>query len=192
MESLTGRIALVVGGATTVGSALSRLLVDHGARVLIADGAARVATGTTLADKLGPNARFELLDSSDERDWLATLNDGIGRFGGLDVMVFVEPDAVAVALGLRTAGAQLARRGGAVIGLARSAAAQALALGGIPVVELPDAEPSDTSAWDLAGVAVRYVQHGLRASMPRFPRSRQPAPEEDVHRHRVPVATATR
>ncbi len=180
MESLTGRIALVVGGATTVGSALSRLLVANGARVLIADGYTRVASGTRLADVLGPNARFELLDSSDERDWLATLNDGVGRFGGLDVLVLVEPDAVAVALGLRTAGSQLARRGGAVIGLARSAAAQALSLGGIPVVELPDAEPSDASAKDLAAVAVRYVQHGLRASVPHLPRTRRPTRDEEV------------
>jgi nucleoside-diphosphate-sugar epimerase len=172
MEALTDRIVLVTGGAGTVGAALCRMLVEHGAHVLIADNCLRVAEGTRLADTLAPRARFELLDPSSEREWLATLSDGMGRFGGLDVLVLVEPDAMAVALALRTAGPHLARRGGAVVGIARSEEAQVLALAGIPVVEMADAEPSAEMAANLAAVAIRYVRHGLRASAPHLPPQR--------------------
>jgi hypothetical protein len=167
MDALTDRTVLVTGGAGTIGAAVCRLLVSSGAQVLIADGCERVAAGTRLADELRPHARFELLHTASEQEWLATLDDGMGRFGHLDVLMLVEPDAHAVALALRTAGPHLARRGGALVGLARREQAEALGLGGIPVVELPEGEPSAAMAESLAGVALRYVRHGLRGSAPR-------------------------
>jgi uncharacterized protein YbjT (DUF2867 family) len=164
MDMLEGRIALVVGGAGAVGAAVCRELVRHGAQVLIADGCSRVAAGTKLAHELGPCARFELLDPHDETEWLATVNDGTGRFGGLDLVVLVEPDATGVALALRAAGPHLARRGGAFVGLACEQAAAALSRAGIPVVEVPDADLSDAALEALASVALRYVRSSLRAS----------------------------
>jgi hypothetical protein len=172
MDALTDRTVLVTGGAGTIGAAVCRLLVSSGAQVLIADGCERVAAGTRLADELRPHARFELLHTESEQEWLATLDDGMGRFGHLDVLVLVEPDAHAVALALRTAGPHLARRGGTLVGLARREQAESLGLGGIPVVELPDDEPSPAMAQSLAGVALRYVRHGLRGSAPRATRVR--------------------
>jgi NADPH:quinone reductase-like Zn-dependent oxidoreductase len=167
MDALSERTVLVTGGASTVGAELCRQLVLAGARVLIADGCQGVAAGTRLADTLGHQARFELLDTSSEREWAATLNDGVGRYGTLDVLVLVEPDPMAVALALRAAGPHLARRGGTAVGVARREQAEVLGLGGIPVVELPDEPVSAQMAEHLAGVAVRYVRHGLRASVPR-------------------------
>lgn len=172
MQALTDRTVLVSGGAGTVGAALCRLLVLEGARVLIADGCVGVAEGTRLANSLGHHARFELLDTHSEREWAATLADGVGRFGTLDALVLVEPDALAVALALRTAGPHLARSGGAAVGIARRDAADALGLGGIPVVELPEGPVSSAVAEHLAGVAMRYLQHGLRSSAPSAPRDR--------------------
>lgn len=165
-------VALVVGGAGRIGAAVSRALVAEGAHVLIADQARRVREGTRLADELGPSARFELLDPSDEREWIATVSDGVGCFGGLDVLVLVEPDATAVAMALRTAGPHLARRGGAFVGMARSEAAEVLTLAGIPVVQLPAGEDGATTgpvvdeatADELAASAVRFVRSGLRTS----------------------------
>jgi 3alpha(or 20beta)-hydroxysteroid dehydrogenase len=165
-------VALVVGGAGNVGAAVCRALIDEGAHVLIADHARRVAAGTRLADELGPSARFELLDPGDEREWIATVSDGVGCFGGLDVLVLVEPDATAVAMALRTAGPHLARRGGAFVGMARSQAADVLTMAGIPVVPLPAGEDGDetgvvvddAAADDLAAAAVRFVRRGLRTS----------------------------
>lgn len=166
MGLLDTRIVLVTGGATPLGAGLTRLLVAQGAHVLVADGCARVAEGVRLADDLAPHARFELLETSSERDWLATLSDGIGRYGGLDVLVLVEPDAEAVALALRTAGPHLARRGGTVVGVAHRDQARTLGLAGVPVVEVTAAEPTPSHVADLAGAALRYVQYGLRASRP--------------------------
>ena len=164
MDTLAGRVVLIVGGAGRVGAAVSRRMVDEGAQALVADRVDRVAAGTRLADALGHCARFELLDPSDEREWIATLSDGIGRFGGLDVLVLVEPDSTAVALALRTAGPHLARRGGAFVGLARSDAAAVLTMAGIPVVQVPAGDVADDVADELAASALRFVDHGLRAS----------------------------
>lgn len=164
MTALPGLTALVVGGTAPVGAAVCALLVRQGASVLIADGSRRVAEGTRLADALGPCARFELLDPRNEREWAATIHDGSGRFGGIDALVLVEPDATSVAMALRAAGSHLSRRGGAIVGVARSAAAAALSQAGIPVVELPDDQPSEPSATEFAEMAVRYVRRGLRGS----------------------------
>ncbi|MGA7687869.1 MAG: SDR family NAD(P)-dependent oxidoreductase [Jiangellales bacterium] len=164
METLARRIALVVGGAGTVGAAVCRALVDEGAQVLIADQCSRVADGTRLANELGPCAQFELLDPSNEREWLATLSDGIGRFGGLDAMVLVQPDATGVALALRTAGPHLARRGGAFVGMASATSSAVLSTAGIPVVEVPEGPLSRETAEALAGAALRYAKHALRTS----------------------------
>jgi hypothetical protein len=87
--------------------------------------------------------------------------------------VLVEPDTLAVALALRTAGPYLARSGGAAIGIARRDAADALGLAGIPVVELPEGPVSSAVAEHLAAVAMRYLQHGLRPSAPTAPSGRE-------------------
>jgi NAD(P)-dependent dehydrogenase (short-subunit alcohol dehydrogenase family) len=169
MDSISECTALVVGATGAVGAALCRDLVAHGCHVLVADRCANVAAGTRLADTLGPNARFELLDPHDETEWTATLTDGTGRFGGLDAVLLVEPDATAVAMALRTAGPHLARRGGALVGLARRDAAVALSSAGIPVVELPSQELSPSAVDALTAVALRHVRNGLRGT-PRQPR----------------------
>jgi hypothetical protein len=164
MDMLTGRTALVVGGAGAVGAVVCRRLVQLGCRVLIADGCSRVAEGTRLADALGPCARFELLHPTDEREWAATISDGLGRFGGLDAVVLVEPDAAGVELAIRTAGPHLSRRGGALVGIARSQAAAALANAGIPVVPLPRGELSEEDRASLASQALRHVSQALATS----------------------------
>lgn len=164
MDMHAGRIALVVGGASTVGAAVCRALARQGWQVLIADGCANVAAGTKLAGELGPCARFELLHTHDEKEWQATINDGTGCFGGLDAVLLVEPDATGVAMALRTAGPHVAKRGGALVGLAREQAAAALSMAGIPVVELPDSELSDPAVEVLAAVALRYVRSALRGT----------------------------
>lgn len=164
MPVLTGRIALVVGGAGAVGAAVCRRLVQRGCRVLIADGCARVAAGTRLAEALGACAQFELLDPTDEREWASTINDGLGRFGGLDTVVLVEPDPAGVALAVRSAGPYLAQRGGALVGLAREQAAAALSAAGIPVVTLPDTPLTDAQQNAVAEQALEFVEHELAAA----------------------------
>ena len=87
-KSLTGKAALVFGGAGAIGSAVSRMLSQGGARVAIADmpgqekAAERVIEGLQGAD----HARFTA-DVADTATLIA-LRDAIqSQFGRLDVLV---------------------------------------------------------------------------------------------------------
>ena len=64
MTDLSGRTAIVTGGARGQGEAEVRLLVECGARVLICDV---LDEGAALADELGQ--RFLKLDVTSEAGW---------------------------------------------------------------------------------------------------------------------------
>lgn len=67
MGRLTGKVAIVTGGARGMGEATVRLFVEHGAKVVIGDLLEDV--GQALADELGENATFLRMDVSKEADW---------------------------------------------------------------------------------------------------------------------------
>ena len=67
MGRLTGKVAIVTGGARGMGEATVRLFVEHGAKVVIGDLLEDV--GQALADELGENAIFMRMDVSKEADW---------------------------------------------------------------------------------------------------------------------------
>jgi len=67
MSRLSGKTAIVTGGARGMGEATVRLFVEHGAKVLIAD--LLEEEGHALADELGEAARFQLMDVTQESDW---------------------------------------------------------------------------------------------------------------------------
>ena len=77
--SLDGRVALVTGGATGIGEAIARLLVDAGAAVTIGD--IDVAGAERVADEIGATAVE--LDVTDP-DATASI---IGAIDGLDLLV---------------------------------------------------------------------------------------------------------
>src|SRR5438874_798637 len=79
MGRLTGKRALVTGGAVGIGAATVRRFVGEGAGVIVADIAEDA--GRALADELG--AAFEPLDVRDEAAWAGVVE----RSGGLDVLV---------------------------------------------------------------------------------------------------------
>jgi NAD(P)-dependent dehydrogenase (short-subunit alcohol dehydrogenase family) len=85
---LTGRRAVITGGAQGLGLAIATSLVTAGARVVLADRADD--NGIRAADELkaaGHDARFVHLDVTQESDWESALDTAVSATGGLDVLV---------------------------------------------------------------------------------------------------------
>ena len=82
---LDGFVALVTGAARGQGEAEARLLVERGARVVVAD--VLEDEGRAVADSLGSDAVFTRLDVADLDHWDAAVALAVDRFGGLDVLV---------------------------------------------------------------------------------------------------------
>ena len=88
MARLSGRVAIVTGGAKGIGRHYSQALAAEGARVMIADIADGAALADTIAAKHGANsvtsARF---DVSDENAVKALVAKTLDRFGQIDILV---------------------------------------------------------------------------------------------------------
>jgi NAD(P)-dependent dehydrogenase (short-subunit alcohol dehydrogenase family) len=85
---LTGRRALVTGGAQGLGEGMARALAAAGATVVIADlqdSGAQVAAG--LPSEHGQEHAFTRLDVTVEPDWERAIAATIDAVGGLDVLV---------------------------------------------------------------------------------------------------------
>lgn len=83
MDSLSGKVAVVTGGARGIGGATVRLLASRGANVVIADLAS--SPGAVLADELGCD--FVDLDVSSEAQWQRAVVDVVARHGRIDILV---------------------------------------------------------------------------------------------------------
>lgn len=86
MARVSGKVALISGGARGMGASHARLLVDEGAKVVIGD--ILDEEGTALAAELGEaNARYVHLDVTDYAEWEAAVAVATEAFGRLDVVV---------------------------------------------------------------------------------------------------------
>ncbi len=85
MSRLEGKRALITGGASGIGAATARLMVEEGARVAIAD--LQRERGEKLASELGDAAIFCELDVASEEAWERVVPEVEAAFGGLDVLV---------------------------------------------------------------------------------------------------------
>ena len=86
--NLSGRTAIVTGGASGIGAAYVRAYADAGAQVVIADVQDRV--GNALAEELagaGAQARFVHTDVADEAETEALAAAALDAFGSIDVLV---------------------------------------------------------------------------------------------------------
>jgi len=146
---LTGRKALVTGGARGLGAGMAEALARAGAAVVIGD--IREDLGQTTADELkksGADAAFVRLDVTEDASWQRAMDDAIAELGGLDIVVnnagveitqlvvdfdqddtrkMLEVNVLGTALGLKHAFRAMrpggpAGRGGAVVNIASVAA----------------------------------------------------------------------
>ena len=80
---LTGRVALVTGGAQGLGEGMARALAAAGARVMIGD----LQDAEDVAKSLGDGHGSVHLDVTDETSWVSAVDATVGRLGGLDILV---------------------------------------------------------------------------------------------------------
>jgi 3-oxoacyl-[acyl-carrier protein] reductase len=81
---LSGKVAIVTGGAGGIGSATVRRFVEEGARVAIAD--VDDITGRAVADAVGDAALFVRCDHGVADDCRAVVEAVMSRWGQLDVL----------------------------------------------------------------------------------------------------------
>jgi len=82
---LVGKVAVITGAATGIGSATARLFVEHGAKVVIADVNDEV--GETVVNELGTDcSKYIHCDVSNESHVAAAVNLAVHSFGKLDIL----------------------------------------------------------------------------------------------------------
>ncbi|KLU09721.1 SDR family NAD(P)-dependent oxidoreductase [Kocuria sp. SM24M-10] len=83
MARMTGKVALVSGGAQGIGAAVVRRFVEEGASVLVGDVSFR--GGELLGH--GGAVHAVRLDVTSPEDWASAVRTAVEKFGGLDVLV---------------------------------------------------------------------------------------------------------
>jgi NAD(P)-dependent dehydrogenase (short-subunit alcohol dehydrogenase family) len=85
---LTGKVALITGGASGMGRSEAMIFAQEGAKVAVCD--MLEAEGRDVVDhitKAGGQARFVKVDVTNERDWQAAVQAAVAAFGKLDILV---------------------------------------------------------------------------------------------------------
>src|SRR3954468_2445019 len=82
---LSGRKALVTGGAQGLGEGMAKALAGAGATVVIAD--LQEEAGKAVAKGLGEEHGFVALDITSDEGWERAVAEAVGHLGGLDVLV---------------------------------------------------------------------------------------------------------
>ena len=135
MGELTGKVAIVTGGAGGLGRATVERFVAEDARVVIAD--IDEGRGEELADELGEGVAYQRVDVSNPDDVQAAVDLAVEQFGGLDIMfnnagvgskfdrlidndlsdfdTVIGVDLKGVMLGTQRAARQMAEQGGGAI-----------------------------------------------------------------------------
>jgi 3alpha(or 20beta)-hydroxysteroid dehydrogenase len=174
---LTGKVALITGGARGQGAADARLFVREGARVAVAD--VLDEAGAALAGSLGEDAIYVHLDVRRPHDWSAALdavgerlgplttlvnNAGVLTFGGVDTPLeryreTIDVNQVGCFLGMQHAAPLLvANGGGSIVNIASTAG----------LVGLGNMLAYTASKWAIRGMtksaAVELAARGVRVN----------------------------
>lgn len=87
LYDMTGRTAILAGGATLIGQAVATAFAAAGANVVIAD--INVDGGEAIADALGAQVRFVRTDVTSDADIDGCVAAAVEAFGGVDFLVNV-------------------------------------------------------------------------------------------------------
>ena len=82
---IAGKTFLVTGGASGLGAATARMLVERGGRAVLAD--MNVAAGEAYATELGERAAFVRTDVTQEAHGMLAVQTAVERFGALHGLV---------------------------------------------------------------------------------------------------------
>jgi len=85
MNRMSGKVAIITGGARGMGAATARAFAVQGASVIVAD--VLDAEGQELARQLDGAADFHKLDVAQEDEWLALVEETLSRHGRIDALV---------------------------------------------------------------------------------------------------------
>ncbi|MBZ4418486.1 SDR family oxidoreductase [Myxococcus sp. RHSTA-1-4] len=84
-QGLSGKTAIVTGGATLIGAAVVRALHEQGVKVTLAD--IDVTGGEAVAASCGEGVWFRATDITDDAQVQACADETAARFGGVDFLV---------------------------------------------------------------------------------------------------------
>jgi len=85
MASMTGKVAVVVGGAKGIGLATARALAEEGASVILTGR--RPAEVSAAAESLGPSAHGMVADAASQADLERVMSEAQRRHGRIDALV---------------------------------------------------------------------------------------------------------
>lgn len=84
---LSGKVAIVSGGASGIGAATAQLFAAHGASVVVCD--VNDSAGRAICEEIGASdgeAKFQRLDVVDESQWQAVVTETEEKYGKVDVL----------------------------------------------------------------------------------------------------------
>ena len=85
MGRLAGKVALVTGGASGIGAETSRVFAREGAKVAVVDVNDNLDHG--VAQDIGEAVLYAHLDTRDEAEWQAVVQQVVDTYGRLDILV---------------------------------------------------------------------------------------------------------
>ncbi|RJE23220.1 hypothetical protein PHISCL_04424 [Aspergillus sclerotialis] len=82
---LEGKVAIVTGGGSGFGAAISKRFFEEGAKVIVGD--INISGGEAVASQNPNNVFFQKMDVTKAADWKTVIDLAFDRFGRLDILV---------------------------------------------------------------------------------------------------------